>query len=105
MIFYASARTPPTWLIALFCLVPLIFAFASARRTPLDRYYMFEDAIKLHAADGWVLVAALVFAPTLAAWVYMFQWMLADRLYGTVLLLTVLIFIAWNERRRTQQNS
>lgn len=105
IIFDLSAHTPPTWLIALLCLVPLIFAYASARRTPLDRYYMFENAIKLHAADGWALMAALVFAPTLAAWVYMFQWMMVDRWHGTVLLLTVMMFIAWNERRRTRQNS
>ncbi|MCB0115346.1 MAG: hypothetical protein KDD84_14705, partial [Caldilineaceae bacterium] len=102
-VFYLIGRTPPTWLIALLCLTPPLFAFAAARRIPLDRHYMFRHGIQLHEADWWVLMAALVFAPLLAFLIYMFQWMLADRVTGASVLLTALIFVAWNERRRSRR--
>ena len=102
-VYYLTAQTPPSWFIALLCVMPLLFAFAGARRIPLDRYHMFKGTIKLHPADGWTMVAALVFAPALAYWVYAYQWVLADRLLGAMLLLGALMAVAWGERRRALQ--
>ena len=55
------------WVLAL---LPLFFAYVSARRIPLDRYKMFNDELRLHNADPLFLVVFALFGPLLAAMLY-----------------------------------
>ncbi|MCA9926853.1 MAG: hypothetical protein KC419_00195 [Anaerolineales bacterium] len=100
VLHYLQFSTFPLWLWSILSLLPLAFSHISARRIPADRYKMFGSRPQLHAADKLFLVVFLFVGPALAAFVTIWYDLLADRLFGFILLLALVGVALWEQRKR-----
>jgi len=85
------------WILAL---LPLFFAYVSARRIPLDRYKMFKGELRLHDADPLFLTVFAFFGPALAAFVYGGHWFLINQVVMLSVLLGIIGLTVWEIHRR-----
>ena len=97
-VYYVTLGSLPVAVWWLLAAVPLLWSHIAARRIPADRYKMYGHKPQMHAADKWFLVAFLLIGPLLATFVFLWYSFLSQRWMGVVLLL-VIAFIAWRERR------
>lgn len=97
--YYVSGAPMPAGLRALLVIVPLFVGYVVARRIPADRLEMFEGEPRMHDTDRIFLIVFLVFGPAVAAGLYAFYDVLADRLLGAGVVLGVLIVMTWWEIR------
>ncbi|MCL4266942.1 MAG: hypothetical protein KJ069_27430 [Anaerolineae bacterium] len=100
-VYYLTLTTLPTGIWWLLLLVPLLFAYVAARRIPADRYKMFNNELRAHEADRLFFATFLLFGPFLAAFVYLFYNVLAERITGLVLLLCLIGLALWEQKRQT----
>jgi len=88
------------WILAL---LPIFFAYVSARRIPLDRYKMFKGELRLHDADPLFLTVFALFGPALAALVYWGHWFLINQAVMLSALLGIIGLTVWEIHRRDKR--
>lgn len=86
---------------AILAAVPLFFSYVVARRTPVDRYKMFNGHLRLHRADWLFLTVFTGIGPLMALFLCAFYGVLADKITGSITLVLVAAGLAlWEYKKQ-----
>lgn len=97
---YAVGRPLPAGLCWLMTIVPLLFSYVAARRTPSDRFRMFHGTMRMHEADSLFLGVGIFLVPVLSLYVYFAYPVLQSGYFGFLVLLALIGVLLWEHRKR-----